>query len=57
MKQSENLYVLVTGATSGIDYELAKLFAQDGYNLIIVARTDEDLKRTAADFSSQYGVE
>jgi uncharacterized protein len=57
MKQSENLYALVTGATSGIGYELAKLFAQDGYNLIIVARTEEDLHRTATDFSSQYGVE
>src|SRR5690349_12805679 len=57
MKQSENLYALVTGATSGIGYELAKLFAQDGYNLIIVARTERDLKQAASEISSQYGVE
>ena len=31
-------YVLVTGGTSGIGYELAKLLGKDGINLIIVAR-------------------
>lgn len=41
----------------GIGYELAKLFAADGYNLIIVARTEEDLQQRAAEFSKQYGVD
>lgn len=48
---------LITGATSGIGYELAKLFAQDGYNLIIVARTEEDLQQKSTEFSQQYGVQ
>ncbi len=54
---TENQYALVTGATSGIGYELAKLFAQDGYNMILVSRTQEDLDRISNEFSSQYNVE
>jgi short-subunit dehydrogenase len=39
--------VLITGATSGIGYELAKLFAKEGYHLILVARNKENLKKTS----------
>lgn len=49
-------YALVTGATMGIGYELAKLFAADGYNLVIVARTEADLKRVSGEISGTYGV-
>lgn len=40
-----NKYVLITGASSGIGYELAKLFSDDGYNLILVARSLSNLKK------------
>ncbi len=50
-------YALVTGATGGIGYELARLLAQDKYNLVLVARSQEDLDRTAAEFKGQYGIE
>ncbi|PHV70928.1 short-chain dehydrogenase [Sporanaerobium hydrogeniformans] len=36
-------YVLITGASSGIGYELAKEFASNGYSLIVVARREEQL--------------
>jgi uncharacterized protein len=52
---NNNRYALITGASSGIGYELAKLFAEDGYNLIIVARTEEGLQKRATEFS-QYGI-
>jgi short-subunit dehydrogenase len=57
MADTNNRYALITGATSGIGYELAKLFARDGYNLIAVARTEEDLQRTKSELSQQYGVQ
>ena len=53
--KEENRYALITGATEGIGYELAKLFAGDGYNLIIVARTEQNLQQRATELS-QYGV-
>lgn len=53
--KTKNQYALITGATSGIGYELAKLFAQNGYHLIIVARNSVELSNKAKEFE-QYGV-
>ncbi|MGY2132096.1 SDR family NAD(P)-dependent oxidoreductase [Hymenobacter sp. HD11105] len=50
-------FALITGATSGIGYELAKLFAKDGYNLVIVARHRDELDRMATKFSQKYGID
>jgi short-subunit dehydrogenase len=47
---------LITGASGGIGYELAKLFAQDHYNLVLVARSAEALNQLAAELQTQYGV-
>ncbi len=48
---------LVTGASGGIGYELARRFAQERYNLVLVARGGGKLNEIAADFSKKYGVE
>lgn len=47
---------LITGASGGIGYELAKLFARDGYNLVLVARSEEKLTQIAQEFTEQFKV-
>ncbi|MDQ3279414.1 MAG: SDR family oxidoreductase [Bacteroidota bacterium] len=54
---TNNRYALITGGTNGIGYELAKLFAGDGYNLILVARTEEDLQQRKQELSQQFDVD
>ena len=48
--------VLITGASGGIGYELAKLFARDRYNLILVARSGDKLTQIANELQSRHGV-
>jgi uncharacterized protein len=54
--ENNQQYVLITGGTEGIGYELAKLFAKDNYNLIIVARNQYELD-TAENELSQFGIQ
>jgi short-subunit dehydrogenase len=53
--KNKDMYALVTGGTSGIGYELAKKLAGDGYNLIVVARDQEQLKTVEQDLG-QFGT-
>ncbi|MEE9355983.1 MAG: SDR family oxidoreductase [Methylococcaceae bacterium] len=46
---------LITGASSGIGYELCFLLAQDGYDLVVVARRKEKLEELAVTIQKQYG--
>jgi len=55
MENTQN-FALITGATSGIGLELARLFAKDKFNLVIVARNEDDLERTAS-LLKQEGIE
>jgi short-subunit dehydrogenase len=48
--------VLITGATSGIGLELAKIFAKNGYDQVIVARDEQELATIANGLNSEYGV-
>lgn len=47
---------LITGGSSGIGYELARLFARDGYDIVLVARGQPALEKAQQGLASQYGV-
>ena len=47
---------VVTGASGGFGYEFAKLLARDGYDLVLVARSGDKLKKIADGLSRRFGV-
>ena len=57
MTTSPTQTALITGASGGIGYELAKLFARDGINLVLVARRKPLLDQIKADFERQYRIQ
>ena len=47
---------LITGASSGIGLELARRFAGDGYDLVIIARREDLLNKVAKEIMENFGV-
>ena len=47
---------LVTGALGGIGMELARLFARDGFNLVLVARNGDKLAQLAGELQAAHGI-
>jgi uncharacterized protein len=47
---------LITGASTGIGYELSKCFATNRHNLIIIARQEQRLREIAEDFTTRFGI-
>src|SRR5882757_2507290 len=52
-----NEWALITGGSMGIGYELAKVFAANKYNLVLVARNETRLKQVADELRAKHGVE
>lgn len=48
---------LITGASKGIGYHLAHLYAQDQYNLILIARHEAELASLANELVTRYLIE
>jgi short-subunit dehydrogenase len=48
---------LITGASTGIGRELAKIFAEHGFNLVVVARRQDQLETLANSLRTAHGIE
>src|ERR1041385_2392839 len=57
MLRPMNKWALITGGSMGIGHELAKVFAGEKYNLVLVARNEGRLKKAAEELRAQHGVE
>lgn len=58
MSQEQTVsYVLITGTTSGLGREFARLFAKNGYNIVAVARNEALLQQQKQELERQFSVE
>ena len=47
---------LITGASFGIGLELARIFAREGYNLVLVARSADKLRQLASELEKAHAT-
>ncbi len=47
---------LVTGASGGIGAELARLFARDGWDVVLVARSRDGLEKVGRELAASFGA-
>jgi NAD(P)-dependent dehydrogenase (short-subunit alcohol dehydrogenase family) len=54
MKKLEGKVAIVTGATSGMGLETAKLFLEEGARVVLTGRSDEKLQAAASDLDGEF---
>jgi short-subunit dehydrogenase len=50
------MFTLITGASSGIGYELAHIFAREKYNLVLIARSQDKLLELKRELEKTYAI-
>jgi short-subunit dehydrogenase len=53
---SDRKTALITGASFGIGLELARIFARENHNLVVVARSADKLRQLAAELEKAHGT-
>jgi hypothetical protein len=56
MPTADRKTALITGASSGIGLELARIFAREGHNLVLVARNGDRLRQLASELEKAHGT-
>ena len=54
---NDNAYAVITGATSGIGLEFARLFAEDAVNLVLVARGKAELEQVSKELREGFNID
>lgn len=57
MKEVNRMKVLITGASSGIGRDMARVLASKGYHLVLVARNEEELNKIATELTEKNNIE
>lgn len=53
-KKTDQMNIIITGASKGMGKAIAIAFAKEGANLFLCARNEEALQKTAAEISNEY---
>ncbi len=53
---SKEKYAIVTGASCGIGYELAKILAKDGKDIVVIARSRDRLEDLKKEIENKHGT-
>ena len=56
MPAPDHKTALITGASFGIGLELARIFAREGYNLVLVARSADKLRQLASELEKAHAT-
>ncbi|MFD2999039.1 SDR family NAD(P)-dependent oxidoreductase [Pontibacter toksunensis] len=56
-EENKGKTVLITGASNGFGLEFARLFAEDGYNLVLVSRSTDRMKKLAYELQDRHQLE
>ncbi|HST05719.1 MAG TPA: SDR family oxidoreductase [Chloroflexia bacterium] len=55
-QQANRQTALITGASGGLGYEFARIFAREGYDLVLVARSEDKLNSIKRDLENKHGI-